>query len=415
MRRDIGMTLVRQLLAAFAQLLLVVVIARQLGPEGNGYYALAILVPTILSSFLNLGVGPATVYYVSRSDYDAWQAKVGNLRLALIVGAVGVACMLPVLFFWGEIIFPEIPKSLLFLALASFPLSLMLSYQNTVLQGLEDFKAFNLTVLLPPYINLVGVVVALYVLNLGVAGAVVAYFSGQLVGVLVVFKLLAKRAPAVNKAEESVWFSAYAIKTLGYGWRAHLSNVLAFVNYRADIFLVNLFLTPFATGVYVIAVQMAEKLWMVSQAASTVLLPRLSAMHHNPEKRLALAKKGFWLVSAITAGASFVAAFALFWLIGPIFGEEYSGALPAFFWLLPGIVAGAGSRIYANCIAAAGKPEWNLYSALCVVTINVVGNVVLIPLYGVVGAAWATSAAYCFNAALKAWFVRKVSVGERGV
>ncbi|MEK9667087.1 MAG: hypothetical protein VW701_08020, partial [Deltaproteobacteria bacterium] len=35
-----------------------------------------------------------------------------------------------------------------------------------------------------------------------------------------------------------------AKKTLGYGWKAHLSNILAFVNYKADIFLVNFFMGP---------------------------------------------------------------------------------------------------------------------------------------------------------------------------
>lgn len=107
-------------------------------------------------------------------------------------------------------------------------------------------------------------------------------------------------------------------------------------------------------------------------------------------------------------------AFALYWLISPVFGEEYVEALPAFLWLLPGVIAGAGSRIYANCIAAAGKPEWNMYSSFGVVSINIIGNIVLVPEYGIVGAAWATSVAYCFNACVKAWLVRQLSNADAG-
>ena len=408
LRRNIGMTLGRQLLAAFAQFMLVVLIARELGPEGNGFYAMAILIPTMLANFLNFGVGPATVYYVSRGEFNVHQAMAGNLRLALIVATAGVACALPVLVIWGAELFPAIPQGLLYLGLASFPLTLLLAYLNTILQGLEDFKAFNLTVLLPPYVNLVGVVIALYVLTLGVEGAMVAYITGQLVGLLVVFSLLSRSKVTRAEAEQSTPLSVYARRTLSYGWKAHLSNILAFVNYRADIFLVNFFLTPAATGIYVVAVQIAEKLWMLSQAASTVLLPRLSAMHQNPKARLALTNKGFLVVSSITALASTGVAIALYWLISPVFGEEYVEALPAFLWLLPGIIAGAGSRIYANCIAAAGKPEWNMYSAIGVVTINVIGNILLVPEYGIVGAAWATSVAYCFNAVVKGWLIRKL-------
>lgn len=402
------MTLGRQLLAAFAQLLLVVLIARKLGPEGNGYYAMAILIPTILANFLNFGVGPATVYYLSRGDFDVHQAVAGNLLLGIGVSTAGVVCGFPVLWFWSYEIFPGVPQELLYLGLASFPLTLLLAYLNTILQGLEDFKAFNLTVLLPPYVNLAGVVIALYWLQLSVSSAVVAYIIGQLVGLVIVFRLLSRKKARNPAEQQASLISDYVSRNLGYGWKAHLSNILAFVNYRADIFLVNFFLNPAATGIYVIAVQFAEKLWMLSQAASTVLLPRLSAMHENPQARLSLTNKGFLVVSAITAVASIGVAITLWWFISPVFGEEYIEALPVFFWLLPGIIAGAGSRIYANCIAAAGKPEWNMYSSMAVVSINVVGNIILVPEYGIVGAAWATSFAYCINAVIKACFVRYV-------
>jgi O-antigen/teichoic acid export membrane protein len=281
---------------------------------------------------------------------------------------------------------------------------------NTILQGLEDFKAFNLTVLLPPYINLVGVVIALYFLKTGVVGAMLAYISGQLTGLLLVLILLRRKKSSAALAENRFSFFGYARRALAYGWKAHLSNILSFVNYRADIFLVNFFLTPAATGIYVVAVYIAERLWMLSQAASTVLLPRLSAMHQNPKARLALTNKGALTVAGLTAFASIVMSIGLYWLIAPVFGDEYTGALAAFFWLLPGIIAGAGARVQSNCIAASGRPEWNMYVAVGIVSINVMGNILLIPRYGIVGAACATSLAYCFNAAIKFFLVKVASV-----
>ncbi|MDX5299423.1 MAG: hypothetical protein LPK85_10805, partial [Gammaproteobacteria bacterium] len=106
MRRNLTLTFGRQLAAAAAQLLLVVVIARELGPEGNGLYALAILLPNMLSTFLNLGVGPATVYYLGRGDVDGRQAATENLRLALWVSFFGVTFAIPLLIIWSESILP---------------------------------------------------------------------------------------------------------------------------------------------------------------------------------------------------------------------------------------------------------------------------------------------------------------------
>ncbi|WP_421911080.1 flippase [Marinobacter sp.] len=406
LRRNIGMTLGRQILAAFAQLLIVVLIARQVGPEGNGFYAMAILLPTLMVNFLNLGVGPATVYYVSRREFTLPQVLVGNLKLGYVVSAVGVLVALPMIGLWGERLFPGVPSQLLYLGLLSFPLILLAAYLNTILQGLESFGAFNLTVLVPPYVNLTGVVIALYVLGFGVAGAMVAYIVGQLVGLALVLTLL-RRTNTETEQLEIPTLREYSRKTLTYGWKAHLSNILAFVNYRADIFLVNLLLTPVATGIYVIAVQIAEKLWMLSQAASIVLLPRLAAMHQSPRDRLALTNKGFWVVAGLTAAAGIVGAIALYWLIAPIFGKQYQEVWAAFVWLLPGIIAGAGARLQSNCIAAAGKPEWNMYVSVGVVSINLGGNLLLIPEHGIIGAAWATSIAYGFNAVVKFWLIRK--------
>ena len=405
LRRNIGYTLGRQLLAAGAQLLLVVIIARALGPEGNGQYAMAILLPTLMVNFLNLGVGPATVYFVGRGELTASQAIQGNLWLGIRVAALGLPCGLPVLYFFGDALFPGVSLGLLLLGLATFPVSLLLAYLNTILQGLEDFRAFNAATLIPPYIALAGTALTLLALGMGTQAAVVAYLIGQLLGLAMTLTFLRRKQRGEGARGEPV--TGQARKVLGYGWKAHLSNILAFVNYRADIFLVNFFLSPAATGVYVIAVQIAERLWMLSQAASTVLLPRLSAMHEDPVARLRLTNRSFRVVLFLTAGAGGFCAFALHWLLVPVFGAAYAEAMNAFLWLLPGVIAGAGARVQSNCIAAAGKPEWNMYVAVLVVTTNVVLNIMLIPGFGIVGAAMATSAAYAANAAVKYYLVRK--------
>lgn len=404
-RRNISLTLMRQLLAALAQFLLIVLVARALGPEGNGYYAMAILLPSLLNNFLNFGVGSATVYYVSRCDYSAREAMLGNFRLALIFSIIGVLITLPIIQLWGTALFPGIPRELLYIGLAGFPLSITAAYLNTILQGIEDFKSFNIAVLLPPYVNLLVVAVALYGFKVGVVGAMAGYLVSQVAALMVAVFYLKGRS-SINDKVGGGFYNDYSRKILSYGWKAHLSNILAFVNYRADIYLVNLILSPATTGIYVIAVQIAERLWILSQAVSTVLLPRLSSMHDDPRGRLKLTQRAGLVVFLASAAVSAAAAVLLDWMIAPVFGKVYEEALPAFVWLLPGVVAASGSRVYANCIAAAGKPEWNMYVSFLVMIINIVGNIILIPEYGIVGAALATSLSYLFNAVAKFWLVR---------
>jgi len=406
LRRNIGMTLGRQVFAAVVQLIVVVLIARELGPEGNGFYAMSVLVPTLLTGFLNFGVGPATVYYLSRGGVSAAWAVKGNILIALAVTGLGLITAAPVVYLWGEVIFPGVPISLLFIGFCAFPVTLLLAYLSTVLQGIEDFRAFNLSVLIPPVVLLLGVVSSFYILDLGVSGALASYLLAQTCGLVAILVFLRKFL--VNNGSSAAGFSlkAYSRKVIGYGWKAQLSNAITLINYRADVFLVNFLLSPMSAGIYVVAVQISERLWIPSQAASTVLFPRLSAMHEDPDARHALTQKAFVGMVAITALAGGGVAALLYWLLGPLFGTDYIAAFPVLLWLLPGVVLWAGARIQANCIAAAGKPEWNMYVALLVVVVNVAGNILLIPEFGLPGAAAATSGAYVLDAAIKFWLVR---------
>ncbi|WP_420554890.1 polysaccharide biosynthesis C-terminal domain-containing protein [Neptuniibacter marinus] len=407
LRRNISTTFGRQMLGALVQFLIIIIIARELGPVGNGIYALVILLPSMLVSLLNLGVAPATVFYVSRKDFDSAYVVVGNLRIALVISLLGIIVMLPILWFWGGRVFPSVPITLLYIGLFSFPLTLLLSYLNAVFQGQENFKVFNCVVLIPPCLNLFFISFAIYVFDFSLSGAILSYFLSQLAGLVIVFVFLCRDGSLIKIIKNKLLLSLYIRGSLSYGCKMHLSNVLAFINYRADIFFVNIFLNPAATGVYVIAVQIAERIWMVSQAASTVLLPRLSAMQATPKARMALTNKAFIVVSLMTAGLSGLVTIGLYWLLEPIFGDAYVNSWLVYIWLLPGVIAGAGARIYSNCIAAAGKPEWNMYVACVVVSINIIGNILLIPEHGIIGAAWATSIAYCCNAIFKVWLVKK--------
>lgn len=49
-----------------------------------------------------------------------------------------------------------------------------------------------------------------------------------------------------------------------------------------------------------------------------------------------------------------------------------------------------------------------MYSSVDVLSINEVGNIILIPEYGIVGLPGLLAWHYCFNALLKAWMVRRL-------
>jgi O-antigen/teichoic acid export membrane protein len=81
-------------------------------------------------------------------------------------------------------------------------------------------------------------------------------------------------------------------------------------------------------------------------------------------------------------------------MIAIVFGPEYRPARPALLWLLPGLVAIAVGRVMANDVAARGRPGLNLVGSLLGLAVNVTINLLLIPAWGITGAALSSSMSY---------------------
>ena len=239
-----------------------------------------------------------------------------------------------------------------------------------------------------------------FLLKGSVVEVIFAAVLTQFVNLVITYFLLHRRISEINRTSVNWSCAEYIIHALRYGYKAHLSNILTFVNYRADIFLINLLISPVFAGIYVISVAMSEKLWLISQVVSTVILPKLCELHAEEEVRRQLTPLiARWMLVLVTIAACFFA------ILGPsmikfLFGNEYLGAAVPFLFLLPGIVLASITKVLANDIAARGRPELNMYTSFVVIIINIVGNLYFIPLWGLFGAAIATTFAYSVQAVL---------------
>lgn len=406
--RDAGQTMFVEIWGIGLGLVLAILIARTLGPEGNGLYALALLLPTTMAQLLNLGVAPANVYYVGRGDFSLTKALRATTRLGLILGLAGLIIAPLVIHFRAAEWFPGVPAGLMWIAFAAFPIGLFQTYYLTLLTAIQDFRRFNRTLAAIPLATTLLVALFILVFNLGVAGAVLGYLLGQATGMLMSRLSLRIHLDRSQNLEERESWWAYGRRCIQYGWKAHLSNILTFVNHRVDVFLVNLYLNPALVGIYFVAVQIAERIWLPSKALSTVLLPRMAEMHAR-EGTSDLTPLMSRLVLWATLAICLIVALLASPVIRLLFGQAYTGAVPPLLWLLPGIAASSSSRILANDFAARGRPEWNSLLSAATLLINIGANVVLIPRYGISGAAIATTISYTFSMLVKTVIYSRVS------
>jgi O-antigen/teichoic acid export membrane protein len=396
----------RTFVMVFVGLLTSVVLARALGAEGRGQLAVIMLLPVMLSIFLNLGVSSANVFYISSKRVSSTVALRTSIFLTLFLSLLGVSISVPLLLFKSDTLFPGAPLWILLFGMALFPIQLLDGFFVSIINGQQRFKEYAAISLLSPFLYLAALSVFVWMLDSGVIGAVASQLVVSLVSMTVLFFFFRKFFGQRCSKGEIVHYSK---RCFNYGGRAHLSNIMAFVNYRADLFILNLFLSSANLGIYAISVALAESLWLLSKGISTVLLPKLSELHNAEGKRKMLTPFIARWVFLLTFVAAVVAAIIIPYAINLFYGAEFMPGVQTFRILLIGIVLGSFSRVLANDIAARDLPQYNFYASIAVVSVNVTMNFILIPKWGIIGAATATSFAYGFNSILKICIYSAVS------
>lgn len=392
----VALALGRQLFSGLLQLISLAVIARVYGPEGNGMYMVALLVPSTLVAFFNLGIAPSNVYYLGSRQASLRTVWYSTLIIYFAVTVLGLLGGSVILMLNADEWFSGVRPTLLWLALLTYPITLLLFFVSGIFQGLQKFRQYNTLLIIQPVLTLYFIFILLLFDFRSVIGLLLAYMLASLIALL--WSIIKLRPYLVN--DDKVLSKGYVRTTLSYGLKAHASNMLTFVNYKADLFLVNFFIGPGAVGVYAIAVQLAEKLWLLSQAVSTVLLPKLAELSNDDEKRKIITP----LVSRWVLWITLLGGGGVLVIVSPtvnlIFGDSFVEAILPIYFLMPGIILLAPARILSNDLASRGRPDLNMYTSLGVVLVTILSNMILIPVYGVDGAAISTSIAYSLNYAV---------------
>ena len=384
-------TFMRQVLVGLIGIASLAIIARVYGPEGNGIYTIAILLPYLLTTLLNLGIASSNVYFIGSNQVGIREVVKVSFKIFIRLSFIGLIIGGIIIWRKGSTFFPSVSEDLLWLALLIYPIFILSGFVLSIFHGLQRFDQYNKFLVLQPLLFFCSLIVLYFIGLKRLDYLILFHLLSHLFALFIMLRSVYK---LYHQSDDSAVNTQYQHKALAYGWKSNLSNILGFLNYKADIFLVNLFLNPLAAGIYVISVTLAEKLWIISGSVSTVLLPRLSQLSSDEKTRKALTPIISRFVLWLTALISVVLAIIAKPLIEILFGQAYEKSLMPLLILLPGIIILGVARVWANDIAARGKPEINMYIASITLMSNLLGNIVLIPKFGLIGAASATTIAY---------------------
>jgi O-antigen/teichoic acid export membrane protein len=405
MLRLISTTFIRQILAGILQIATLIILSRILGVTSMGQYTLAILLPTLLSQILSFGLQSANIYGIGRKKINENQALYVNFSLLGFISVFSVIFSSIVIYFFGEKLFPNVPVDLIYLSILSIPPLLFFTVLPSLFQAAQKFNIFNILCVVQPLIMLL-VIALLVIFSSDIYMVLYAYTVANYISFLfLIFCILKYLKIEIYGVKEFLKkFGAYSLQS-------HLSNIVTLLNYRSTLFLLGYFTSPYFVGIYTVGLQLVEKLWLPSQAVSTILLPKLSHQLNDEEdgSTALLTLNVARLTFIFTALISLFFVILLPFFVELFFGIKYISSVSIALLLLPGILAWTPSRVLANDLAARGFANINLKNAVFVLTINIILSILLIGKFGFKGAAVATSIAYISDLLLRAYAFNRVT------
>lgn len=360
---------------------LLIIVARKLGAAETGKYVFVLSLTTIASSVADFGSTQFFIRSAVHADPSMRERLfwlVTGFRLVLTLLLASLLVIYAALTSDAEI------QALLLFAAAGLPITAIPGVVVAALRAQErmSFEAVGKVVVAAVTLIAGGALVlqGSGIVSLGAVGLLAA-------AVGLVYYLTVPRG--VLKARIPGGLRLNDLRQVAWGaWPFFSMTILVVIYSRADTILLQQLMGPRAVGQYGVAVRVMEVLFVIPSVLGTTIFPSIARnLRAHPAMVVARGLRGIrWLVLASLpfALAGSLVGPALF---GPVFGREFAASGPAFQILVWTVVPVFASIVTSSIIGASHTPIVNTYLAAGMVLLNVVANLVLIPRFGISGAA----------------------------
>ena len=362
--------------------------SRILGPEGRGVVVGFATLQFLVASSFSLGTGSATYLLASRRDLTPGSLAGANIVIAAGIGAVaGILSAIGIALGAADAVAPGLPWGVILLlgpAAAAQYLTLAMTQlaMGTARGGVTTLLLATAPVLLLTATPAAGMSGG------GAPAMVAAYAAAWMVAAGIAAWLAAGRPTFVTGSVS---------RLLRAGAPAAAGDVANALSYRSDVVVLALLAGPSAVGVYALAVQAMEPLWLLANSAAGGLL--ISLPGERPDAWRAMTTRATLRIAIVTAVGA-VAVVGMMPVLVAIAGPGFGDAPLVAAVLAPAVVFLAVSKTLAAAQLARGH-LWvgTMVSAISLV-VNLAANSLLVPRLGGVGAALGSVVSYGLSAIL---------------
>ena len=411
--RGVGMGSIGQGLSRVLGYVTQVTMAWLYGPGLLGFYVLGTTLVQIANILSQFGMDNGVVRYVAHYEAEGDVKRVRGIILQALLVTFALSVVLSVLLFFGAgflaiRVFDEPFLETVFKAFSvSIPFFTVMSMALWATQGFQTVRYTTyVQYVVRPLLNLVFIVV-FYLFGVTVLGAVASYILSMALGAVLALYYLRRIFPPLLDREVRPKFESRAL------FKASAPMIMANLTQQVHSWLALLALGAFesarSVGIYDVAFRTAALSTLVLFAFNGIFSPMISSLY-----RRGLLQDLAYLYKDVSYWA-FTGALAFFLTTGLLAQDIMTVFGPKFIPGWPVIIAIAAAQLFnssvgptARVLAMTGHQRIVMFSTLASAVAAAVLNLLLVPVFGLFGAAAATAAAVVLANVVTLLFVHRL-------
>ncbi|WP_457549426.1 flippase [Archaeoglobus sp.] len=370
-------------------LVIIVVLARYLGSAGYGKYAFVLAYLSFFGVIADFGVNSILVRDISRNKSIA-SKYIGNSAVMKLIFSI-LAIILSVIIITLTS-YPMDTKTYVYIASITLLFSSLSGLYAVLFQVYLKMKYSTVANLIDRFLFAI-LILELALLNGSLFYVFIAFVFSKFVGMVVSYIYFRKFVTPKYEIDLRIW--KYLLKE---SWPLTLTTVFVMIYMRIDQIMLSIMCGDSAVGYYSVAVSLVESLGIIPGAFMMSVFPFLSEYFQNSKevyKRIykLCFKYMSMLIIPIAVGTTLLAEP----IIKLIYGYKYLpsvSALQVLIWSEVFVFIGV---VYNQILISANKQNIIIILTGTSAIINIILNILLIPIYGIVGAGIATVISYAFG------------------
>jgi O-antigen/teichoic acid export membrane protein len=366
-----------------------VIVARTLGDDGFGTYAVLNVTVALAVQIGSAGLPSANTYFLARDRAMLGPIFANALVFALAIGIILTFAVLG-LNWLRPSLFGEVSAQLLAAAAASIPFQLLILLGLNILLAIDRIRQLNLFDGLLPAWVLANALVVLVVLRERLFTLVSSNTAAAIVLSLLLALYIGREVSKFNQPRKARVDPQLLKAMLRYGVKFYISIMAGALIFRADVLIVNRFRGAAEAGVYAVASQFSFLLLMLPGVIATLLFPRVAASQDERGEFAVQVTRHTTLVMLMMCLAAAALSFVLPW----IYGARFSDATMQLLILLPGIFFMGLESVLVQHFTGTGLPAIIPVFWIITLAFNISLNLLLVPTFGARGAAAISTLSY---------------------